>query len=217
MPSSSPEHEANLTSDVGNGRAPGENSGSWNGGKLVGACAVPQRIYVTGMTVALGGILMFFMALVSSFIVRKGMPNSGWRPLDAPRILWFNTIIVAASSFAIARARKHVRADQYKKFRRWWMAGSVLGVVFLVGQGIAWQQLMAKDILLWTNPSSSFFYVFTATHGLHLICGIIVLLVIAFRLPRRLVLDTATEVVSMYWHFMVGLWVFLFLLLLLGQ
>jgi len=181
------------------------------------AIAIPQRTYVTGMTVALGGILMFFMALVSSFIVRKGMPNSGWRPLEVPRVLWINTLILAASSFAIARARKHLRANRIDMFRRWWMAGAVLGVFFLTGQGIAWQQLIAKDILIWTNPSSSFFYVFTAAHGVHLICGIIASLVIAFKLPRRLALDTATEVFSMYWHFMVGLWVFLFLLLQLGQ
>lgn len=181
------------------------------------AIAIPQRTCVTGMTVVLGGILMFFMALVSSFIVRKGMPNSGWRPLDVPRILWFNTLILATSSFAIARARKYHRANRNEMFRRWWLAGALLGVFFLAGQGIAWWQLMAEDILLWTNPSSSFFYVFTAAHGLYLICGIIASVVIGFRLPRRLSLETATEVASMYWHFMVGLWVFLFLLLLLGQ
>jgi cytochrome c oxidase subunit 3 len=194
-----------------------QRSSTQDEAKLDGASVVPQRAYVTGMTVALGGILMFFMALVSAFIVRKGMPNSGWRPFDVPRVLWLNTLILAASSFAIARARKHLRASQNEMFRRGWMAGSVLGVFFLAGQGIAWQQLIAKDILLWTNPSSSFFYVFTAAQGLHLFCGIIASLVVGFRLPRRLTLDTATEVVSMYWHFMVGLWVFLFLLLLLGQ
>jgi cytochrome c oxidase subunit 3 len=217
MPHSSIQRETVQTSEVGDGRAFGGNSDRWSGDKLIDTGAVPQRTYVTGMTVALGGILMFFMALVSSFIVRKGMPNSGWRPLDVPRVLWFNTLILAASSFVIARASKSLRANQNEVFRRWWLAGAVLGVFFLVGQGIAWWQLIAKDILLWTNPSSSFFYVFTATHGVHLICGIIASLVIAFRSPRRLSLDTATEVVSMYWHFMIGLWVFLFLLLLLGQ
>jgi cytochrome c oxidase subunit 3 len=77
--------------------------------------------------------------------------------------------------------------------------------------------LIGNDILLWTNPSSSFFYVLTAAHGLLLICGIVASVVVMFRPPRRLALGTATEVISIYWQFMVGLWVFLFLLFLLGK
>ena len=191
--------------------------GGDEGSAAPGSGEVPQRTYITGMTVGLGGILMFFMALVSAYIVRKGMPNSGWRPLDVPRILWLNTLIILASSLTLARSRRCFRADNESGFRYWWGWTTALGIFFLAGQFIAWRQLVGAGIYLATNPSSSFFYVFTAAHGLHLLGGVLALLSVAFRPTHRLTRGTASEVVAMYWHFMDGLWVFLFLLLLLGR
>jgi cytochrome c oxidase subunit 3 len=182
-----------------------------------GSGSVPQRTYITGMTVGLGGILMFFMALVSAYIVRKDIPNSGWHPLAVPRILWLNTGVLIASSFTLSHARKLFKSNDQQGFRHWWSVTTILGVFFLVGQIIAWQQLRAAGLFLATNPSSSFFYVFTAAHGLHLLGGVLALTWILFRPTHRLTQGTAIEVAAMYWHFMDGLWVFLFLLFLLGR
>jgi len=201
----------------GGGASSGNGGGREEGSGASGSGSVPQRTYVTGMIVGLGGILMFFMALVSAYIVRKGMPNSMWLPLDLPRILWLNTVILVASSFTLAHSRTLFRADNENGFRYWWGWTTALGVFFLVGQVIAWRQLVTAGIYLKSNPSSSFFYVFTAAHGLHLVGGVLALLSVAFRPTHRLTRGTATEVVSLYWHFMDGLWVFLFLLLLLGR
>ena len=195
----------------------GGDDGGGEGASSGASGAVPQRTYVTGMVVGLGGILMFFMALVSAYIVRKGMPNSAWEPLAVPRILWLNTAIIIASSFALAHSRRLLRANNENGFRYWWGWTTVLGVFFLAGQLIAWRQLVAAGIYLKSNPASSFFYVFTAAHGLHLLGGVLALLSIAFRPTHRLTRGTATEIVSMYWHFMDGLWVFLFLLFLQGR
>jgi cytochrome c oxidase subunit 3 len=169
------------------------------------------------MTVGLGGILMFFMALVSAYIVRKDIPNSGWHPLAVPRILWLNTAVLIGSSFTLSHSRKLLKSNDQQGFRHWWSVTTVLGVLFLIGQVIAWQQLRAAGLFLATNPSSSFFYVFTAAHGLHLLGGVLALTWILFRPTHRLTQGTATEVAAMYWHFMDGLWVFLFLLFLLGR
>ena len=117
----------------------------------------------------------------------------------------------------MARSRKLFRADDRRGFRHWWGVTTILGIFFLIGQVIAWRQLVHAGVYLATNPSSSFFYVFTAAHGLHLLGGIVALLAVLFRPTHRLTRGTATEVVSMYWHFMDGLWVFLFLLLVLGR
>ena len=181
------------------------------------AARVPQRAYITGMFVALAGILMFFMAFVIAYIVRKGMPDNGWIPLQVPRILWLNTVVLIASSFTLARAHSRFSAKDEEGFRHWWATSTVLGILFVSGQIIAWRQLAAQGIFLATNPSSSFFYVFTGAHGLHLLGGILALLYMQFRATRKVARGTAIEVVSMYWHFMDGLWVFLFLLLYLGR
>lgn len=194
-----------------------DGAGGPGGDGFGGSGSVPQRTYITGMTVGLGGILMFFMALVSAYIVRKDIPNSGWHPLAVPRILWLNTAVLIASSFTLSHARKLFKANDQQGFRHWWSVTTILGVFFLVGQIIAWQQLRAAALFLATNPSSSFFYVFTAAHGLHLLGGVLALTWILFRPKHRLTQGTATEVAAMYWHFMDGLWVFLFLLFLLGR
>jgi cytochrome c oxidase subunit 3 len=177
----------------------------------------PQRTYVTGMIIALGGISMFFVALVSAFIVRKGFPNNDWQSLEVPRILWLNTLILLASSFTLERARKNCRADQDELFRHWWGVTVILGLFFLTGQMVAWRQLAAAGVFFSTNPSSSFFYVFTVAHGLHLLGGITALLAVAFHPLRHLTRRTAIEIVAIYWHFMDGLWLFLFVLFLVGQ
>jgi cytochrome c oxidase subunit 3 len=198
----------NISGDGGDG---GDSSAS------SGAPGVPQRAYVTGMFVALAGILMFFMAFVSAYIVRKGMPGNAWIPLQVPRILWLNTVILLASSFTLACAHGRFNAQDEDGFRHWWATTTILGILFLAGQILAWGQLAAQGIILATNPSSSFFYVFTAAHGVHLLGGILALLYVQFRATRKVTRGTAIEVVSMYWHFMDGLWVFLFLLLYLGR
>jgi cytochrome c oxidase subunit III len=203
----------------GGGGTPSGTSGGGGDGQpeSFSTGEVPQRTYVTGMTIGLGGILMFFMALVSAYIVRKGLTNARWIPLEVPRILWLNTAILIASSFTMSRSRPRFLARDDAGFRHWWGVTTILGVFFLAGQLLAWRQMVAAGLYLATNPSSSFFYVFTAAHGLHILGGILALLSVAYRPLRRLTHSTATEVVAMYWHFMDGLWVFLFLLLVLGR
>ena len=204
-------------SSGGNGGGRGDGGGDGGGERNSGE--VPQRTYVTGITVALGGIFMFFISLVSAFIVRKA--NADWAVLAMPRILWLNTAILVASSFTLARSRKQLRAGDDAGFRHWWNVTAILGILFLAGQVIAWRQLVAQGLFLATNPSSSFFYVFTVAHALHLLGGLLALIWIALRSParpfKRLTRATATEVAAMYWHFMDGLWVFLFVVLLLGR
>jgi cytochrome c oxidase subunit III len=220
MPSTIVTEEIELIrSDKGPGGG-GFSGGGGDGGDSgdsSGATRVPQRAYITGMFVALAGILMFFMAFVSAYIVRKDMPNSAWITLQVPRVLWLNTLILIASSFTLARAHSRFTAKDEDGFRHWWATTTVLGILFVAGQIIAWRQLAAQGIFLATNPSSSFFYVFTGAHGVHLLGGILALLYVQFRATRKIARGTAIEVVSMYWHFMDGLWVFLFLLLYLGR
>jgi cytochrome c oxidase subunit 3 len=201
----------------GGGNFSGDGGDGGDGSAWSGAGRVPQRAYITGMFIALAGILMFFMAFVSAYIVRKGMPGNAWIPLQVPRILWLNTLTLLASSFTLARAHNRFNAQDEDGFRNWWATTTILCILFVAGQILAWRQLAAQGIFLATNPSSSFFYVFTAAHGVHLLGGILALLYAKFRVTRKVSRGTAIEVVSMYWHFMDGLWVFLFLLLYLGR
>jgi cytochrome c oxidase subunit 3 len=174
---------------------------------------IPQRAYLTGVIMLLAGVLMFFLALVSAQIVRAGF-SSDWEPLDLPwRILALSTAILLSSSFTLARSRSRLLANDDAGFRHWWCVTAVLGLFFLIGLGISWRALSAAGIGIATNPSSSFFYVFTTAHAIHVLGGVAVLVAVALRRPRHLTRTTVARVVSAYWHAINGLWVLLFLFL----
>ncbi len=201
---------------------PPTRRGDFGGGGGEGfgrAQARSPETYITGIWVALASILMFFLALTSSFIVRKGT-GQDWQPLELPPVLWATTTLLLLSSIALERARRSLVSGARAAYARWWTITTMLGVFFLVGQLVAWSQLWAAGVFLATNPSSSFFYLLTGTHGLHLLGGLIALSYVGARSrnpkpwPAERPAVTATAI---YWHFLGVLWVLLFLLLLLGR
>jgi len=193
----------------------GGDDGDGSGGGLP---AVPRRAYFTAIQLALAGIIMFFMALTSSFLVRKGLGDD-WIAFALPRILWANTLVLLASSVTIHVARRYAHAGDFASFRNWWTLTTGLGLLFLGGQLVAWRQLRAQGVFLVTNPSSSFFYLLTAAHGVHLAGGVLALFYVTHRhwQRSRITQSTAADLVAIYWHFMDGLWLFLFALLYLGR
>jgi cytochrome c oxidase subunit 3 len=206
----------------GNGGGRGPNGDGGHDGGPQGWS--PDR-YRLGMMVGIASILMMFTALASAYIVRAGLPGStDWHPIELPRVVWLSTALIAASSFTIVVAQRALRGARSRAYARWLFATFALGLGFLAAQFIAWRQLAAQGIYLASNPHSSFFYVLTGLHGLHLAGGLMGLGYLLLRTRwkgagvgssgRQL---TLTDVVSIYWHFMDALWVFLFLLLFLWR
>jgi cytochrome c oxidase subunit 3 len=201
----------------GNGTPPpdgGDGDGDGHGSRR----PFPRRAYFTALQLGLAAIVMFFMAMASSYIVRRGL-GTDWQRTPIPPVLWFNTAVLLISSVTIIVARKKLASGEREAFQSLWWVTTGLGMLFLAGQIVAWRQLAAAGMLLATNPSSSFFYVLTAAHGAHLAGGIFALFYVAFRPWRksRISQETAAELASIYWHFMDGLWIFLLALLTLGR
>ena len=177
----------------------------------------PKR-YSTAITIALVSILMFFMALASAFIVlRRG--SDAWVTVRLPPILWVNTLILIASSFTLEAARRRLSDSNASSFRKLWLLTTGLGILFVAGQLIAWRQLVAQGVFLASNQASSFFYIFTGAHAVHLLGGVAALLYVSFRKldTAKVSVSALAEIASYYWHFMDGLWVFLLALLYLGK
>src|ERR1700681_1968472 len=205
--------------DAGHGGGTGTPAGGDDdSGSPGGRKPVPRRAFFTALQLGLAAIVMFFMALASSYIVRKGLGND-WQRTPMPTVVWFNTAILLFSSATIIVARRKLDGGDREAFRSWWWVTTGLGLLFLSGQIIAWRQLAAAGMMLATNPSSSFFYLLTAAHGVHLAGGILALFYVLFRpwSRSRISQATAAELTSIYWHFMDGLWIFLFALLTLGR
>jgi cytochrome c oxidase subunit III len=174
----------------------------------------------TGIWVALAAITMTFAALTSAMVVRQGS-SMDWRHFTLPPVLYLNTVVLLASSGVLELARKRVAAfahglQAHRSLPLLWLWLTLgLGLLFVGGQYIAWLQLKAEGWYLATNPSSSFFYLFTAMHGLHVLGGLAGLTLVIWRFSRpvsTLRLSTLSTV-SYYWHFMDVLWIYLLLLL----
>jgi cytochrome c oxidase subunit III len=176
----------------------------------------PNRYY-TGIAIGIISVMMFFMALASAFLVRKGGPD--WVPVRIPLLLWPNTAVLVTSSGTLEMARKRLANSDLLGFRNLWLVTTALGVLFLIGQVVAWRILVGQGIYLASNPASSFFYIFTGAHALHLIGGVGALIFVARRNfdLANVTRSVAAEVTSYYWHFMDALWLFLLALLYLGK
>jgi len=147
-----------------------------------------------GLLVGLTGILMVFASLTSAYIVRQGLPTfdprtntmvHDWLPVRLPGILLVNTCVLLISSVTMELGRRSARAQVSAipgvspggEVRIFWLSLTLLlGLSFLSGQWVAWRQLTAGGFDVAATPSSSFVYLLTGMHGVHLLGGILALL-----------------------------------------
>lgn len=202
--------------------------------------AVRLRRARLALGVLLTPIIMLFVSFTSAYVVRQGLPTldekSGqyvrdWTAINLPvRLLLLNTLVLVVSTVTMELARrqlgrrtallpvrgmKAIKVTDDRNFP-WLALTCALGATFLVGQWLAWRQLAQHGVYISTNPSSSFVYLLTVTHAVHLLGGIVALgaalwLSLRHMQPERqyIIVDTA----SWYWHFMALLWVYVFGLL----
>jgi cytochrome c oxidase subunit 3 len=175
-----------------------------------------QKMYQTAILLGMVSIFMFFMALSAAFLVRK--TGKDWIQFRLPGILWLNTVVLLTSSLTMDLSRRRLALANMAGFKSMWRATTALGLAFLAGQFVAWRELVARGYYVGSNPSSSFFYIFTVAHAVHLVGGIGALLYVLFRNfnKTRVSLCVASEITSYFWHFMDGLWLFLLALLYFG-
>ncbi len=221
-------------------RFPGGGGGG--GGRGDGAPDFGEQLrrYRLGLAVGLAAIVMLFISFTSAYIVRQGLGTwdparntyvSDWQPIKLPIVLLIvNTGILLASSFSIEMARRHARqravlaavtampgiSEGNEKPVPWLWVTVVLGIGFLIGQLTAWRVLEQRGLYLSSSPSSSFFYVLTGAHALHLLGGILALFYAATVSLRGRALERrgiVVDVAAWYWHFMALLWIYVFALL----
>src|SRR6059036_695744 len=170
-----------------------------------------------GVWILLTAVIMLFAGLSSAYIVLRGVPS--WQNIELPSLLWPNTAVLLLSSLAVELSRRAIRRNDIESMKRWLVVGGALGLTFLIGQVAAWRQLVNAGVYLPSTLQSSFFYILTGLHGLHLLGGIVAFgIVLAMALRNRLTAFNyePLKLCAMYWHVLHALWVYLFLLLLLS-
>lgn len=170
----------------------------------------------------IGSVAMLFAALTSAYLVRQAEGN--WMVVDLPTLFWVNTGIILLSSVTMHWAYWAARHDNLETVKVALSVTTVLGIGFLVGQFMAWGQLVDNNVHLVSSTASavsgSFIYVISGLHAAHIISGVIFLLVVLvatfqYRIHSRNLAQM--EMCVTYWHFLDALWLFLFVFLLLNR
>jgi cytochrome c oxidase subunit III len=217
----------------------GSDGGDGNGGPFdygSGAFELRLRRARLGMIVAISAIAMIFVSFTSAYVVRQGLPTidprtgtlvHDWLPVRLPPLLLLNTLVLLVSSVTMELSRRQIAREAAgtaaasalhpNRSQISWLALTIaLGLAFLAGQLVAWRELAATGFYLATSPSSSFVYLLTGMHGIHLLGAVFVLLfagaaaVVGKPIATRVVI---LDVTGWYWHFMAILWVYVFCLM----
>jgi len=168
------------------------------------------------MWLFIGSVAMLFAAFTSAYIVRQAEGN--WLYFDLPNLFYVTSGIILLSSVTLQWAYWEAKKDNLGRVKLLVGITSFLGVAFLVGQVMAWSELVDHSVYLVGNPSGSFIYILTGLHGAHLISGIAFLLIVlnsTFKFKIHSKNLAQMEMCLTYWHFLGGLWLYLFVFLIL--
>ena len=163
-------------------------------------------------------VVMIFAALTSAYIVRQAEGN--WLVFELPTSMWVTTGIILLSSITMHWAYLAAKKDELDQVKLAIGITTGLGVLFLIGQFYVWGVLVDSNVFFVGNPSGSFLYVLSGLHGLHLVSGIIFLIIVLISSLKYKVHAKNLNQIQMcatYWHFLDGLWIYLFIFLLLNH
>ena len=168
------------------------------------------------MWLFIASVLMLFMALTSAYIVRQAEGN--WVYFELPGLFYSTSIVIVLSSVTMQLAYWAAKKDNLERVKLMMAFTTILGFIFLVGQYYGWKALIDDRIFLVGNPSGSFVYVITGLHALHIISAIVFLIIVLIATIRYKVHSrnlAQIEMCATYWHFLGGLWLYLFVFLIL--
>jgi cytochrome c oxidase subunit 3 len=172
-----------------------------------------------GLGVFMAVVASLFSLFISAYSIR--MTLADWRPMPEPDLLWVNTGILVLASIALQWAWNAANKGKVDIVKRAMSAAGALTVAFVLGQYLAWEQLMATGYFMTSNPANAFFFLLTGLHALHLFGGLVAWYKTSARLWRG-VGDAAemakvrlnVELCAVYWHFLLVIWLILFGLML---
>ncbi|MDH4089634.1 MAG: cytochrome c oxidase subunit 3 [Cyclobacteriaceae bacterium] len=166
----------------------------------------------------IASVVMIFASLTSAYIVRQSDGN--WMMFDLPNLFWITSAIIVLSSGTMHWAYVSAKKDDLEGTKIAIGITLVLGLAFLVGQFMAWGELVKRNVYFVGNPSGSFVYVISGLHGMHIVGGVVFLLIVlvaAFRYKVHAKSLSQIEMCATYWHFLDVLWLYLFVFLLLNR
>lgn len=163
-------------------------------------------------------IVMIFASLTSAYVVRRGEGN--WLEFDLPSLFYINSAILLLSSVTMHLAYLQAKKDNFALLKTYISLTFGLGIVFLVLQFYAWGQLVDNKVFFVGNPAGSFVYVLSGLHGAHIVAGLIFLAIVFIMVFQDKIHSKKMlwiEICTTFWHFLDGLWLYLFFFLILNR
>ncbi len=168
------------------------------------------------LAIGIGSIVMLFAGLTSGYIVRQAEGN--WRFFELPSVFYVSSIIILLSSFTLQMAIRAVKKDDLSQVKTFLLFTLGLGLAFVFSQFLGWNELVKNDVYFADKltPSGSFFYVITGLHLAHLAFGLLGLIITGSKSIRERYSSKnylGISLCAIYWHFLGGLWIYLFVFL----
>jgi len=173
------------------------------------------------------GMALVFVALTFVYFSQKG--RSDWEYFPMPLAFWLSTFLIIASSITLHLAKQKFKYEQFIHYRILMAATLVLGSLFVLVQILGWRNLVQMNIYLNGSPSGSFLYLLSGLHIVHILGGLFFLMIVfvesikkpsyvdsfiySVNPPNQLRL----KLITIYWHFVDVLWLYLFIFLLINQ
>lgn len=166
--------------------------------------------------VGMASVVMLFGAFTSAYIVKQGAGN--WLQFAIPVKFYISTIVIILSSIMLHIGYIGYKNKNFSRYKLNIILATILGITFMVLQYLGWIDLFNSGVDLKANVGGSFFYLITGAHAAHVIGGITVLIIscmTALSLPMSYNEERRNriEMVLHFWHFLGGLWLYLFLFL----
>lgn len=176
------------------------------------------RSYKLILLFAMVSMTMMFAGLTSAFVVSKS--RADWlKDFQLPTAFFISTIVILGCSVTFHLAKKSIQKDNQSATTMCLLSTLALGVLFVILQFVGFGQIVSNGYYFTGQASSittTFLYIVTVVHLLHLVGGLISLLIIIYNHFKQKYNSTQTlgiELGAMYWHFLDLLWVYLFLFL----
>ncbi len=175
----------------------------------------PQKF---AMWLFIVSIMMMFAAFTSAYVVKQS--DGVWLDFEMPSMFFYSSILIVLSSVSMHGAFIATKRENVKMIRLGLVLTFILGAVFIYAQYMAWGELVDQGVYFVGNAAGSFLYVLTGLHAVHLLSAIIFLFIVLYSAIRYKIHSKSLlrmEMCTTYWHFLGGLWLYLYLFLTLNH
>ena len=171
-----------------------------------------------GLWIFMVTVVMIFISLSSAYIVKKA--EGDWLLIQFPQMFKYTSVLIVLSSLSMHFAYIASKRNNLLNIRLGLGITGLLAIAFTVGQYWSWSELVEQGVFFVGNPAGSFIYVFTGLHVAHLLGGLIFLMIVlrkafAYQVHSKSMLSI--QLCATYWHFLGGLWLYLYLFLILNN